>query len=231
MATEVMEVGDYMRDPRKHHFSPYMDNGGTTVAIAGDDFVMVASDLRLSRGFNIFSREQSKIFGLTPKTMLASTGCWADVLTLNKVLQARLTMYSHEHHDVMSTTAVAQLLSTMLYWRRFFPYYVSNILVGLDEEGKGVVYHYDPVGHMEKLTYSAAGASVSQIQPLLDNQIDALNMKNVTPPKMTKELAHQLIHDAFISAAERDINTGDGVIIHTITKEGTSEEKIKLRRD
>lgn len=51
---------------------------------------MVASDTRLSRGFNILSREQGKVFNLTPKTMLASTGCWADVLTLNKVLQARL---------------------------------------------------------------------------------------------------------------------------------------------
>lgn len=215
-----------MRDPRKHYFSPYADNGGTTIAIAGDDFVMVASDTRLSRGFNIFTREQPKVFNLTSKTMLASTGCWADVLTLNKVFQARLTMYSHEHHDVMSTTAIAQLLSTMLYWRRFFPYYVSNILAGLDEEGKGVVYHYDPVGHMEKLTFSAAGASVAEIQPLLDNQIDGAKVT-----KMTKELAHQLIHDSFISAAERDINTGDGVIIYTITKDGKTEETVKLRRD
>lgn len=64
----------------------------TAVAIAGDDFVMIASDTRLSRGFNIFSREQSKVFGLTPKTMMTSSGCWADVLTLNKVLQSRLTV-------------------------------------------------------------------------------------------------------------------------------------------
>ncbi|XP_064099061.1 proteasome subunit beta type-1-like [Macrobrachium nipponense] len=217
--------------PTTMSFSPYADNGGTTVAIAGDDFVMVASDTRLPRGFNIYTRDQRKVFGLTTKTMLASTGCWADVLTLNKVLQARLTMYSHEHHDVMSTTAIAQLLSTMLYWKRFFPYYVSNILAGLDEEGKGVVYHYDPVGHMEKLTFSAAGASVAQIQPLLDNQIEAKNIKDGKPPKMTKELAHQLIHDSFVSAAERDINTGDGVIIYTITKDGTTEETVKLRRD
>ncbi|KAK8728398.1 hypothetical protein OTU49_009272 [Cherax quadricarinatus] len=232
MALEMMMSGpDYMRDPRKHQFSPYANNGGTSVAIAGDDFVMIASDTRLSRGFNIFSREQDKVFPLTPKTMMASSGCWADVLTLNKVLQARLTMYSHEHHDMMSTTAVAQLLSTMLYWRRFFPYYVSNILAGIDEEGKGVVYHYDPVGHMEKLTFSATGESVSQIQPLLDNQIGGLNMLGVKPPTMTKDLARQLIHDAFVSAAERDINTGDGIIIHTITKDGKTEETVKLRRD
>ncbi|XP_071550435.1 proteasome subunit beta type-1 isoform X1 [Panulirus ornatus] len=231
MSLDVQSKPDYMRDPRKHHFFPYADNGGTSVAIAGDDFVMMASDTRLSRGFNIFSREQGKVFELTPKTMMASSGCWADVLTLNKVLQARLTMYAHEHHDVMSTTAVAQLLSTMLYWRRFFPYYVSNILAGLEEDGKGVVYHYDPVGHMEKLTFSATGASVAQIQPLLDNQIGGLNMQGVTPPKMTKELARQLIHDAFVSAAERDINTGDGIILYTVTKEGKTEEMIKLRRD
>ncbi|XP_076038537.1 proteasome beta6 subunit [Oratosquilla oratoria] len=222
---------DYIQENRKHHFYPYADNGGTTMAIAGDDFVMIASDLRLPRGFNILTREQSKCFQLTPNTTLASTGCWADVLTLTKVIQARLTMYHHEHQDVMSTTAIAQLLSTLLYSRRFFPYYVDNILAGLDENGAGVVYHYDPVGHMEKLKFSAAGASVSQIQPLLDNQVGGLNMKDVKPPHMTKMLARQLIHDAFISAAERDINTGDGIIIHTITKDKQEEETVKLRRD
>ena len=34
----------------------------TTVAVAGKDFVVIASDTRISEGFLIHSREQSKIF-------------------------------------------------------------------------------------------------------------------------------------------------------------------------
>ncbi|MCL4129246.1 UNVERIFIED_CONTAM: hypothetical protein GTU68_034372 [Idotea baltica] len=192
---------------------------------------MLASDTRLTQGYNILSRDQSKCYKLTPHTMLSSTGCWADVLTLTKVLESRLTVYSHEHLDTMSTTAIAQLLSTLLYWRRFFPYYVSNTLVGLDENGKGIVYSYDPVGHMEKMTYSASGASVPLLQPLLDNMVGGLNMKDGQQSPITQEFAKRLIHDGFVSAAEREIGTGDGCIIYTITKEGTTEETFKLRRD
>lgn len=71
----------------------------------------------------------------------------------------------------MSTDAVAQMLSTMLYYKRFFPYYVSNVLAGLDGDGNGVVYSYDPVGHCEKSTFQAGGSSGALLQPLLDNQV------------------------------------------------------------
>ena len=59
-------------------------------------------------------------------------------------------MYLHQHLKPMSTPAVAQLMSIMLYNKRFFPFYISNILAGLDENGKGCVYSYDPVGHCER---------------------------------------------------------------------------------
>ena len=62
----------------------------------------------------------------------------------------RLKTYRHTHNKSMSTPAAAQMMATMLYHKRFFPYYISNILAGLDENGKGCVYSYDPVGHSEK---------------------------------------------------------------------------------
>ncbi|KAL7643466.1 UNVERIFIED_CONTAM: hypothetical protein RMT77_005448 [Armadillidium vulgare] len=231
MALSLEHTEEYMRDPRKHQFSPYADNGGTSIAIAGDDFVMLASDTRLSQGYNVLSRNHSKCFKLTSETLLSSTGCLADVLTLTKILEARLTNYAHEHLETMSTTAIAQLLSTLLYWRRFFPYYVSNILVGFDEDGKGVVYHYDPVGHMEKMTYCASGAAVTLIQPLLDNLVGGKNMKEGRTTPITQDFAKRLIHDGFVSAAEREIATGDGCTIYTITKDDVTEETFKLRKD
>lgn len=84
-------------------------------------------------------------------------------------------MYKHEHQKEMSTPATAQMLSTMLYYKRFFPYYVSNILAGLDENGKGCIYSYDPIGHCEKTTYRAGGSAGALLQPLLDNQVYTLN--------------------------------------------------------
>lgn len=48
----------------------------------------------------------------------------------------RLQMYKHSNNKTMTTGAIAAMLSTILYSRRFFPYYVYNIIGGLDEEGK-----------------------------------------------------------------------------------------------
>ncbi|KAI4469360.1 proteasome subunit alpha/beta [Holotrichia oblita] len=217
--------------PTQHMFSPYADNGGSVVAIAGDDFVIIGADTRLSAGFSIYTREQNKLFRLTDNTVLGCAGCWCDTLTLTRILKARMQMYEQEHNKTMSTTAAAQMLSTMLYYKRFFPYYISNILVGLDTEGKGCVYSYDPIGHCERASYRAGGSAGALLQPLLDNQIGLKNMQNVTNKTVSLDRALAVVKDVFISAAERDIYTGDKIMIMVITKNGIKEDSFDLRKD
>jgi 20S proteasome subunit beta 6 len=36
----------------------------------------------------------------------------------------------------MGLKAIARMIQTMLYGKRFFPYYVYNILGGIEEDGK-----------------------------------------------------------------------------------------------
>lgn len=142
-----------------------------------------------------------------------------------------MQMYEHLHNKTMSTTAVAQMLSILMYNRRFFPYYVSNVLAGLDENGHGVVYSYDPIGHCEKTMYRAGGSAGPLLQPVLDNQVGLKNQLNPDPAPLAKERAIAIIKDTFISATERDIYTGDAVILNIITKDGIVEEKLELRKD
>jgi len=228
----IPEYGAAGGNPKEVRWSPYNDNGGCTAAIAGEDYALIASDTRLTDGgYGILSRTQPKLFTLSDQMVLGATGCWADVLTLTKLMGARIQIYKYTHNQTMSLPAAAQMLSNMLYSKRFFPYSVSNVLAGLDPEGRGYIYTYDPVGCVEKVSNSTGGAGVAIMQPLFDNQVEKLNMPNEEKKPLTLEEAERLVHDAFIAAAERQIHVADAINFRIITKAGIQEKVVALRRD
>ena len=55
---------------------------------------------------------------------------YADIIELQKILKIRIEIYQSTHKRDPSLENMAQMLSTILYGRRFFPYYTFNILVG-----------------------------------------------------------------------------------------------------
>ncbi|XP_061960788.1 proteasome subunit beta type-1-like [Populus nigra] len=216
-------------------FEPYDFNGGTCVAIAGADYCVVAADTRMSTGYNILTRDYSKICKLADKCLMASSGFQADVKALQKVLGAKHLIYQHQHNKQMSCPAMARLLSNTLYYKRFFPYYTFNVLVGFDEEGKGCVYTYDAVGSYEKVGYSAQGSGAKLIIPVLDNQLKSpspllLPAQDAVTP-LTEAEAIDVVKDVFASATERDIYTGDKLEIVIVNADGIRREYAELRKD
>ncbi len=174
--------------------------------------------------------------------MLSVVGFAADGSALKDRLNAIVKIYKYQHGKDMSLKACAQRLATILYGKRFFPYYVQAILGGLDEEGKGALYSYDPVGSYEREQCRAAGAAASLIMPFLDNQV---NLKNQYVPgsgrglelqakeakALPRQAVEQLVRDAFTSATERHIEVGDGLQMLIVTKEGIEEIYHPLKRD
>ncbi|EPR59764.1 putative proteasome subunit beta type 1 [Toxoplasma gondii GT1] len=216
--------------PMERRFSPYVNNGGTVVCVAGEDFAVAVGDTRLSTGFSIYSRRQSKITKLTDKVVLATSGMEADKTTLHNLLKIRIEQYTHQHRHPPSLNAIAQLLSTVLYSRRFFPFYTFNVLCGIDENGKGAVYGYDAIGSFEPSRYNCAGTGAHLIMPVLDNQISRNNQQGEKAP-LTRERIVEIVKSAVASAGERDIFTGDQAEVVMISQSGIEKTLMDLRAD
>lgn len=142
----------------------------------------------------------------------------------------------------MSLAACAQRLSHILYGRRFFPLFVYCLLAGLDEEGKGCLYSYDPVGSYERVQCQACGSASSLMVPFLDNQVDKKNqyvpgsgtghdLKEQGALPLPRKDVEELVRDAFSGACERQIEVGDGLQMLVVTKDGIEEVYHELKKD
>merc|ERR1719359_2230389 len=193
----------------ERRWSPYQDNGGTCLAVAGKDYIVCAADTRLSSGYRIHTRDCSKATQLTDKCVIASCGMKSDAITLHRHLKARIVMYEHKHRKQPSVVAIAQMLSTMLYYKRFFPYYTFNVLAGVDNDGVGAVYHYDAIGSFERVPYTTSGSGSALVMSVLDNKIQKDN-QTIKGSPLSKVDIIEICRDIFSSVGERDIFTGDG---------------------
>ncbi|KAI6003508.1 nucleophile aminohydrolase [Pisolithus orientalis] len=190
--------------------NPCTQNGGTILAIVGADFSVVAGDTRQSEGYNIQTHFAPKVFRLTDRAVLAVNGFAADRNMFVKKVKQRL--------EDMPLRSIARLIQTMLYSRRFFPYYVYNIWeVSRRTVRSGAVYSFDLVGSYERETCRAAGPVQSLLQPFLDNQ-PAPGTPHLTHLPLKVVLA--LVIDSFTSATERHIEVGDALQIYIVLAKG-----------
>eukprot|EP01056_Protomagalhaensia_sp_Gyna25_P003070 Protomagalhaensia_sp_Gyna_25__3069@NODE_281_length_4060_cov_232_967421_g216_i0_p3_GENE_NODE_281_length_4060_cov_232_967421_g216_i0NODE_281_length_4060_cov_232_967421_g216_i0_p3_ORF_typecomplete_len238_score26_66Proteasome/PF00227_26/4_4e34_NODE_281_length_4060_cov_232_967421_g216_i017812494 len=208
-------------------WSPYVNNGGSTCAAAGKDFAIICPDTRTSQGYSILSREQSKWIQLTKTAVLGTNGMRADIQALWNAMKWYVTEYAFAHKREPSVEALAQKLSTVLYMRRFFPYYAGNLLVGISQGGQGVVYSYDGIGSYEPSFYAASGNANEMLLPVLDNVLkDPLRL-----PQQSEEEIGELLYAAMRAAAEREITTGDSVDLVLVKADGITVVNKPLRKD
>lgn len=203
----------------------YENNGGTSLVISVDNKIIIASDTRHSSEYTINSRKMTKIFKLG-EFYLSTTGFYADSFDVYTNLMYQIKQY--ETHGKISLKALAHYLHNLLYSKRFFSYYCYAILCGF-ENGKAVIYSYDPVGSYDTTICRCTGSGSRMIQPLLDSWIMGKNFNDFK--KLPFSEALELVKKAFDAAAERDVKTKDFLEIYVIDENSTSHEFIALRKD
>lgn len=211
-------------------FDPYVDHGGTIVAVAGKDYVVVATDTRLNdASMGIPSRNVTRIVEIHG-IVLAATGCHSDCVELFKVMEIDADRYLFEQNRPISLAAFAHRLFITLYSRRLAPYFSYCCVAGIDKNGIGCVYNYDPVGSYERNSLICTGSAKEALHSILDelsnsNDDNGLWIKNINDVfessepvyvDMEMDAAVDMVDRAFRAAAEREAKVGDGIHIWTL---------------
>lgn len=119
----------------------------------------------------ILDRNTFKIHQLGPKTYILTSGMYADMCNLWKKLDTHISLYKLNNGRDLSSTAISNLLSRMLYEKRFFPFYTFNLVVGFDDKGKPKIWGYDAVGSYKDETFGAVGSALLFMVPYLDQKV------------------------------------------------------------
>jgi proteasome beta subunit len=192
---------------------PFMP-GATTIGVVCKDGVVLASERRVSYGYFVMSKSGKKVFQITDSIGAACAGLVADMQVLTKEVAVQLRLYSFERDRLASVRSAAKVMAALLFERRLYPYLAQTIVGGIDEEGPGL-YVLDPLGSVIDDKFASVGSGSEIAVGVLEAEYKE---------GMTVEQGKELVKKAAKAALARDIGSGNGLDIMTITKSGIKEE-------
>mmetsp|Transcript_17391 Transcript_17391/g.25116 ORF Transcript_17391/g.25116 Transcript_17391/m.25116 type:complete len:205 (+) Transcript_17391:60-674(+) len=198
-------------------------NGAAMIAMAGKDCVGIAADRRLGIQLQTVAMDFEKVFQMGPKLFVGLAGLATDVQTLRNLLKFRLGLYELREERQMSPQVFSHLLSTILYEKRFGPYFCEPIVAGLDESGKPFLSGSDLIGATVKTDdYVVSGTCTGN----LHGMCETLFKPDMEPDQLFETLAQSLL-----ASVDRDAMSGWGGVVHIITKDGVTTKELKGRQD
>lgn len=111
-----------------------MENGGSAMAMAGKECIVLICDKHLSANRTLVSKNFLKIYEIHPHTYLLMSGLATDALTVSQKLKFRINMYELEQNRQISAPTLASMTHNFLYEHRFGPYYIQPIVAGLGKK-------------------------------------------------------------------------------------------------
>ena len=109
-------------------------NGCAVIAMTGKDCVAIASDLRFGVQQTTQATDFKKVFKVHDKLYVGLAGLGTDVQTLHHRFNFRHNLYKLREERDMKPSTFANLVSAMLYEKRFGPYFCESVIAGLEPQ-------------------------------------------------------------------------------------------------
>ena len=205
------------------HMSILEYNGGACVAMAGKECYVIASDNRLGEQFKTISMEVPKLHVINDRVVLGLTGLRSDQLSFSQHLQFRTNMYKLREERDITGKALTALVASMLYERRFGPWFVEPCIGSIDSNGKVYLCAMDLIGAPnEPEDYVCTGTCSES----LHGMCEALWRPDLGPDEL-----FEVVAQAMLSSCDRDCLSGYGATVMIVTKDKVVTRLINGRKD
>ena len=190
-------------------------HGTTTVGIVCKDGIVLAADRRASAGYFVADKKAEKIQKITDYMAITTAGLVSDTQLFTRIIRAQLKLLRIRKGKEPSIDEAANLLASLAYVniRRpsMVPGIVGFLLGGMDKSGFGL-YEIGVDGSTSKAEdYRTDGSGSSVAVGVLET---------LYKKEMTIQEGVELAVKCISAAMQRDIATGNGIDVITITKDG-----------
>ncbi len=194
-----------------------LKTGTTIIGIVCKDGIVMASDRQSTAGTIVMNKNSEKTKKINDYLLFSGTGMVSDIQRTSKLLGAELKLKELRAKSRPTVKQAAHLLSAMVYSQirqpSMVPSMVGTLIGGFDEDGSAELYTIEPAGSVIKVDdYDANfGSGMPYVLGLLERQYKK---------DLTIEEGIELAKEALKSSIQRDVGSGYGIDVFTITKEG-----------
>ena len=195
-----------------------LKTGTTTLALQCKEGIVLAADKRATSGYLISHKKFEKILNITENIAVTVAGTVSDVQLLAKYIRAELKLKLIRTDRESTVKEAANLLSMMVYNNirklSLIPGISHFLIGGKDEEGFHI-YDLAPDGSIVVVDdYTTSGSGSVMVYGVLET---------LYHKKVSVEEGIKLAVKSINAAVQRDVASGDGIDIVTITKDGVKK--------
>ncbi|KAG0439436.1 Proteasome subunit beta type-3 [Dictyocoela muelleri] len=222
--------------------------GGSLLALKGKNSVLMISDLRLGQSNITINKNFSKISKISNLALIGLTTFVPDCQILLKKIQKNVNLF-HLNENFKNSTKnkinssenkntsieneidafeATNLLSYLLYSKRFQPYFVESIVCGFDttnnenEESSSLIASLDQIGCISFCNFAACGTASKKLYGLCE----ALYREDLDDESLFVTGAQ-----IFLNSIDRDALSGYGAECYLLKRDGLVVRKLKGRMD
>ncbi|NCN99059.1 hypothetical protein COU62_01490 [Candidatus Pacearchaeota archaeon CG10_big_fil_rev_8_21_14_0_10_35_219] len=194
-----------------------LKTGTTVLGIVCKDGIVMGADRRVTAGTLIMNKDFQKVSKINDYLVMSWTGSVADAFISGKVIAAELRLKELKTKSRPSVKEAAHLIGMIFYKNirapSMIPHIVGTIVSGINPDGSFEAYTIEPAGGVQEI--KDYDANFSSGMPFVLGLLERQWNKNITVQQGV-----ELAIEAIKSSTQRDVGSGNGIDVFTITKDG-----------